>query len=124
METLFEFHLWDMLSRLHTEVRVTELLLDAYRGRERRISLYNQISQRPLKAVLEAAELSDFLPAWKRLAEARNRTVHGEWQGGYDLDIPTIEYVRDNCYDALAAMHEAARQARASNRSVTPSTPE
>lgn len=110
METLFEVHLWDMLKRLGSNERVATLLLDAYRGRERRVCLYNQLSSRPLVEVLESPGLPHFSVAWKRLAEARNETVHGEWKAGYNLDIETIEHIRDRCFDAFAAMHEEARQ--------------
>jgi len=112
LETLFEVHLWELLKELGTQDKVAELLLDAHRGRERRISLYNQLAQRPLKEVLESAGLAGFLPAWKRLAEARNGTLHGRWKAGYEIDSTTVEYIRDNCYAAFAALHEEARRSR------------
>jgi hypothetical protein len=109
MEMLFEVHLWDMLKRLGTSERVAQLLLDAYRGRERRIHLYNQLASRPLSEVFESAGLPHCLTAWTTLAKARNETVHGEWQAGYDLDVETIKHIRDRCFDAFAAIHEDAR---------------
>jgi hypothetical protein len=60
METLFEVHLWDMLKRLGSDERVAMLLLEAYRGRDRRVYLYNQLSSRPLVEVLESAGLPHF----------------------------------------------------------------
>jgi hypothetical protein len=110
METLLEVNLWDLLRRLGTPDKVAELLLDAYQGRERRISLYNRLAPRTIREVLESAGLNKFLPAWKSLAEARNGTAHGQWAAGYQLDVETVEYLREHCYEAFAAMNEETRQ--------------
>ncbi len=109
LETLFEAHLWDLLKSHGTHNKVAELLLDSHRGRERRISLYNQLTPHTLKHVLDSVGLTEFLPAWKKLADARNGTVHGHWQSAYELDMNTIEYLRDNCYSAFNALHAHAR---------------
>jgi hypothetical protein len=116
LETLLEVHLWALLKDLGTPEKVAALLLDTYRGRERRIALYNQLAPRSLKDVFESDGLANFLTAWKKLAEARNGTVHGEWQAGYELEIETLEYLRDHCYQAFAALHEQARSAKIAAR--------
>lgn len=110
LEILFEVHLWGVLKRLGTCEKVAALLLDAHRGRERRIRLHNRLMHHSLREILESAGLPDFLTAWKKLAEARNETVHGEWKAGSDLNVETIIHIRDHCFDAFAAIREDARQ--------------
>lgn len=109
MEALLEVHLRDVLRRLGTNEKIAELLMDTYQDREQRLTLYNQLAMRPLEDVLASVEMPNFLVAWKKLAEASNGSVHGDWQSGYKLDPDTIKQVRDRCFDAFAAMHEEAR---------------
>ena len=118
LEVLLEEHLRDLLDAYRVHTNVVRVLLDACRGRDRRIALYNQLADRPFSEAMAEGGMKSFLAGWKNLAEHRNVTVHGDLKA-YFSDSDVIRYVRDNCLRAFAVVNAEVRRMARSLESST-----
>lgn len=102
--------LLDVFLRSATERHDILSRMEANKDLECRLSLCDELVSGSLQDVLAAASLPDFMQRWRQLAAAQGRLMHGDWEAGYSFDAATIEYIRDNCFEAYAAMCEQARR--------------
>lgn len=121
VELLLERVLWNLLD-LHTRSeRLSDFVLDGNWGRERRIRLYNKLSDRSLGELLKARNASAFLENWKKLSKLRNQVVHGRYYTGGPKETDLIRSVHKDCLKVFADVHndvqrmidQAAGQAKA-----------
>jgi hypothetical protein len=109
LEALLEDYLWQLLEAHGASHKISRLLLDAYRGRDKRVALYKELADRPLREALTEASMDSFLADWKKLADDRNVTVHGDLKG-YFSDSSVICRLRDNCLHAFAVVDAEVRR--------------
>lgn len=113
MELLHEDSLWYLL-QLHTKSRqLLELILDTNRGKERRINLYNKLSDRSLGDLLNSSKLANFLEDWKKLAERRNNILHKQFCYSKANVADLVRRILGNCLRAFTAVrNDVQRQIR------------
>lgn len=105
LEILLTNALWDLAAQDVKQRRIIEALLDGYRGRERRISLFNKLSRKArrktLSPIFRSAGLEDFMQNWTELSTLRNRLLHGQFFG-LPKRRPLIDYLSTNCLRAFS----------------------
>lgn len=113
LEMLLEDCLWELLDINRCPPHIAEILLDGYRNRDPRLSLYRKLNNKKLGTVLKAKdEYDDFLIKWNDIAEARNKIVH---QGNYsDLSkiFSTVKEVRDKSFGAFIELNNEIYESR------------
>jgi hypothetical protein len=120
LELLLEDSLWELLE-IHTNSRqLADAVLDSYRGRDKRIQLYNKLSDRKLKDLLQAEELLTFFEDWEHLSQLRNDIVHGQYSGGTDKEVDCIRHVSMNCLSAFVAVNNDIQRQRMRQNQPTP----
>lgn len=89
LEMLLEYSLWELLQLYTNSDKLAEIILEAYSGKERRISLYNKLSYQKLGNLFKSNEdLKDFLNNWNSIANVRNKIMHG--RSDYSDDLPEV----------------------------------
>lgn len=73
---MLEESLWQLLIGWNSDEFV-EYVLESTTSRERRVSLYDRFSDRPIKELLRANRLGTFLSDWDELVRVRNMFAHG-----------------------------------------------
>jgi hypothetical protein len=105
LELLLEQALWSLLD-IHTKSeQLAQLILDSNRERDRRIKLYNKLSDCPLGDLLQSRNMATFLDEWDHLSELRNEVVHGRYYTGGEQETELIRNVYRNCLKTFAEVH-------------------
>lgn len=105
IELLLESSLWKLLG-VHTKSRqLAEFVLENTWGKERRIRLYNKLSDCPLGDLFKSKGIATFLEDWDRLSKLRNDIVHGQYYSGGANEADLIRSVYANCLKAFAEIH-------------------
>jgi hypothetical protein len=105
IELLLESSLWKLLG-VHTKSRqLAEFVLENTWGKERRIRLYNKLSDCPLGDLLQSRNMATFLDEWDHLSELRNEVVHGRYYTGGEQETELIRNVYRNCLKTFAEVH-------------------
>ena len=117
LELMLEGSLWNLL-QLHTKSsQLIETLLDGNWGRERRIQLYNKLSDRSLNDLFNSCGLATFLEDWGNLSKLRNKIVHGQYWIMEEKAADILRSVFEKCLPAFVAVHnDVQRMIRASNK--------
>jgi len=124
LEMLLEDVLWELLAAHQSPNLISELVLDGYRGRERRIWLFETLSGKSVANVLKSKRLDGFLSDWEELANARNRIAHGQYFYRRKSDPRTlIKRVYNKCVPAFAELQNHAAGVRAAKMTSSQSTP-
>ncbi len=114
LELLLENVLWELLSAHTKSLQLAESALDSYQGRERRIKLYNRLSDHSLRDFFIQHEFSSLLNDWEQLAKIRNKIVHGRYfaETTDALDErELIQRITRSCLQAFFVLHnDAVRQ--------------
>ncbi|MGB7062215.1 MAG: hypothetical protein WBF13_07670 [Candidatus Zixiibacteriota bacterium] len=105
IELLLERVLWNLLDFHTKSEQLSEFVLDSNWGRERRIRLYNKLSDCSLGDLLKARNMSAFLDNWKQLSELRNQVVHGRYYTGGEEETDLIRSVYKDCLKVFADVH-------------------
>ena len=115
---LYEHALWQLLLKHAGSPESAEMVLFGSGSLGGRISLFDKLSDVPLKQLLETAELPLFLGDWSTLEHARDRIVRkGHYVPGSEEErleeIDVITGVQVQCLKAFAVItNEVARQKR------------
>jgi len=118
LELLLENSLWKLL-QLHTKSpQLLEFVLDSNRGRERRIQLYNKLSDRTLADLFNSCGLLTLLEEWTILSDLRNNVVHRQHLiMEKEKAAAVLRSVFEKCLPAFVAVHnDVQRRIRASNK--------
>jgi hypothetical protein len=106
LELLLEQALWSLLNIYTKSEQLAELILDSNRERDRRIGLYNKLSDCPLGDLLQSRKMATFLDEWNRLSKLRNEVVHhGRYYTGGKEETELIQSVYRNCLKVFAEVH-------------------
>ena len=104
LEVLLESAIWEVATNFVTERETIKILLDGYRGRERRITLFKKLSGFSLSSCLNSPEHKDFMRKWKDLVELRNKLIHGQYHG-LDKRTTLIDYLSRESLSAFTAVN-------------------
>jgi hypothetical protein len=105
LETLLEDIIWELLGT-HAKIQLLkDITLDQNRGRERRIQLYDKLSDVSLKTLSSTNGLATFLDDWNLLSDLRNGIVHGQYYKGVKNEIDIIKRLKKDCLEAFKIIH-------------------
>lgn len=109
LEMFLESVLWELLEAQNSSTLHSEVVLDGYQGRERRVELFKVLSGASVSEVLKAKNLEIFLADWGVIIKARNDIVHGKYSSERNDDPKaSIKRVIEKCFDAFAELHNHA----------------
>jgi hypothetical protein len=114
LEMLLEFSLRELLT-IHTDSQdLVEAVLNSYHGRERLIELYKKLSDRPLGKLFESnKKLNTFLKDWGKIAEARNKIIHGGNYPKLHEAVELVPSILEKCLNAFAEVNNDIQRVRA-----------
>lgn len=124
LEILFENVLWELLAAHGSSTSISELVLDGYQGRERRTTLFKNLSGKSVSEVLKNGRLETFHTDWTKLAKARNEIVHQYYYERTPEMQALIKRVVDRCFKAFAELHNYAVTCVAKSSPVLEATTE
>lgn len=124
LEMLLESILWELLAAHRSSVFLSEIILDGYRGRDRRIGLFKTLSGKSISNVLKAKKLENFLADWDEIARARNDIAHGQYF--YERKGRTgvlIKRVINSCLQVFAELQNHAADTHSKGKLPTTAVP-
>jgi len=76
------------------------------RGWANRVKLFNKISPKELKEIIESDKLTGFISKWTDLVQIRNKIAHGSYIST-NTDRELIEYMREHALGAFAKVENS-----------------
>jgi hypothetical protein len=107
-EVLMEDLLKDVLFHQNARFEHIEILLDSHWGRRRQMELFRKLCGQSMKDAIHSLRKGAVFDAWERIANCRNKFVHGTPPGEEFKHFPREEdlrTVRDNLPDMFCALH-------------------
>ena len=120
LELLLEQSIWKLLGAHVKSREVAEFVIDITRGRDKRIQLYNELSDCPLGNLLESKGIPTFLNDWNRLSKLRDNIIHGNYYADMENETDPIQSVLQDCLKVFAEVHNDVQriiQAKSNNTS-------
>lgn len=108
LELLLERLLFTMaIENLHYEEagHLVEYLLDSNQGRARRVKLYSLLGYDSLQNESSEVGYESFMKHWNEIAEARNKSVHGDLKASTKLEAPLIELTITEALAVFSKLH-------------------
>lgn len=105
LELLLENVLWELVRTYTDSHQLAEYLFDTSWGKERRIRLYDKLSDRPLGELLQENGMGEFLKEWGELSSVRNKIVHGRYYASVATDADLIRHLSRDALKAFTLIH-------------------
>ena len=108
VEVLMEDLLKNILCFQEARYEHIEILPDSHQGRQRQLVLFKLLCGRSVKEALVSMDRGKFYDAWHRIAESRNKFVHGTPPGDLFKAFPNgedLELVRADALEAFRLLH-------------------
>jgi hypothetical protein len=113
LELLLEHLLFTMamLDRSFEETEfLVDLLLDTNQGRAKRLQLYKRLGSGSFKSEAQQIGFPHFLEQWDKLANIRNKSVHGDLQEGSKVNPQLIQNVLTDALAVFSKLHNEYNQ--------------
>ena len=112
LEVLLEDALWQLFE-LHTNsLTIAETLFESNNGRDRRLKLYNSLSDTKFSKLLDFPNGIQFIDRWAKLTKMRNLLVHGKYFIDKAEAKTIVEFIRDSALEIFVKVeNDIKRQA-------------
>lgn len=100
-----------MLDRSFEETEfLVDLLLDTNQGRAKRLQLYRRLGSGSFKSEARQIGFPSFLEQWDKLANIRNKSVHGDLQEGSKVNPKLIQAALLDALAVFSRLHNEYNQ--------------
>ena len=105
LDFLLEDILWKLLEAHTKSWDLKESIIDNTWKVKDRIKLFDKLSDKPLKSILESNNVSTFLEDWKNLSKLRNQILHRKDYFSSAKDIDLFLRVYNHCLKVFSLIH-------------------
>jgi CheY-like chemotaxis protein len=109
VEHLLEGAVLELLKRQGLVPEMAEAMLEKHPGADGLLHLYDELSERPLEALLTAEGPGGFVKKFTRLGPLRRKLEMDDRSPAAAEERAAVEYVRDNCLKAFFTVYNEIR---------------